>query len=101
MIWVLIPISATGAIVAPAMQGVLSNRASDDQQGELQGVLASISSLSMIISPILMTQTFFWFTNDSATWVLPGAPFLLAALLMLGALAIFLATRDTPKTQSA
>lgn len=89
MIWVLIPISAVGAIVAPAMQGVMSRTASDDQQGELQGVLASISSLSMILSPVMMTQAFFWFTREGAGLWLPGAPFLLAAVLMAGALAIF------------
>lgn len=89
MIWVLIPISAMGAIVAPAMQGIMSRAAGADQQGELQGVLASISSLSMILSPIIMTQAFFWFTRDEAPVRLPGAPFLVAAVLMAGALAIF------------
>ncbi|MEX3015879.1 TCR/Tet family MFS transporter [Gymnodinialimonas hymeniacidonis] len=93
MIWVLIPISACGALVAPAMQGVMSRAAGADQQGELQGVLASISSLSMILSPVMMTQAFFWFTRDGADPYLPGAPFLLAAILMAGAFAIFAATR--------
>ncbi|MBY4891480.1 TCR/Tet family MFS transporter [Rhodobacteraceae bacterium N5(2021)] len=89
MIWVLIPISAMGAVVAPAMQGVMSQAAGADQQGELQGVLASISSLSMILSPLIMTQAFFWFTREGATLWLPGAPFLLAAVLMGAAFAIF------------
>ncbi len=93
MIWVLIPISACGALVAPAMQGVMSRAAGADQQGELQGVLSSISSLSMILSPVMMTQAFFWFTRDGADPFLPGAPFLLAAILMAGAFAIFAATR--------
>lgn len=91
MIWVLIPISAMGAIVAPAMQGVMSQAARADQQGELQGVLASISSLSMILSPLVMTQAFFWFTREGATLQLPGAPFLVAAVLMGTAFAIFAA----------
>jgi DHA1 family tetracycline resistance protein-like MFS transporter len=64
MIWVMIPISAVGAIVAPAMQGVMSRAAGADQQGELQGVLASISALSMVLSPLMMTQAFFWATRD-------------------------------------
>jgi DHA1 family tetracycline resistance protein-like MFS transporter len=93
MIWVLIPISACGALVAPAMQGVMSRAAGADQQGELQGVLSSISSLSMILSPVMMTQAFFWFTRDGADPFLPGAPFLLAAILMAGAFAIFATTR--------
>jgi DHA1 family tetracycline resistance protein-like MFS transporter len=92
MIWVMIPISAVGAIVAPAMQGVMSRAAGADQQGELQGVLASISALSMILSPLMMTQAFFWATREGGPVWFPGAPFLLAALLMGGALAIFLGT---------
>lgn len=103
MIWVLIPISAVGAIVAPAMQSVMSQSAGPDQQGELQGVLASISSLSMILSPLLMTQAFFWFTREGATLVLPGAPFLVAAVLMALAFAIFAsqhgATSDQTETR--
>lgn len=93
MIWVLIPISAVGAIVAPAMQGVMSRAAGERQQGELQGVLGSISALSMILSPLMMTQAFFWFTREEAALRLPGAPFLLGAVLMAGALAIYMGTR--------
>ncbi|MBF9048228.1 MFS transporter [Rhodobacterales bacterium LSUCC0031] len=95
MIWVLIPISAVGAIVAPAMQGVMSRAAGADQQGELQGVLSSISALSMILSPLMMTQAFFWFTREGADPRLPGAPFLLGAVLMGAALLIFLRTRTS------
>lgn len=103
MVWLLIPISATGAVVAPAMQSVMSQSADPDQQGELQGVLASISSLSMILSPLVMTQAFFWFTRDGAALFLPGAPFLVAAVLMLGAFAIFATTRgpEPEATQDA
>jgi DHA1 family tetracycline resistance protein-like MFS transporter len=96
MIWVLIPISAVGAIVAPAMQGVMSRAAGEDAQGELQGVLSSISALSMILSPLMMTQAFFWFTREGGAVWLPGAPFLLGGLLMGTALAIYVATRGRP-----
>lgn len=93
MVWVMIPISAMGAIVAPAMQGVMSRAAGADQQGELQGVLASISALSMILSPLLMTQAFFWATRDGGAVWFPGAPFMLSACLMAGAFAIFMLSR--------
>ncbi|MFW5641408.1 MAG: MFS transporter [Roseicyclus sp.] len=102
MVWVLIPISALGAIVAPAMQGVMSRAASGDQQGELQGVLASISALSMILSPLVMTQAFFWATRDGGPVWFPGAPFLVSACLMGGALAVFvLAHRARPVAMPA
>lgn len=92
MIWVLIPFSALGAIVAPAMQSVMSRAAGPDQQGELQGVLSSISALSMIVSPVVMTQAFFWFTREGADPFLPGAPFFVSSLLMIAAFAIFALT---------
>lgn len=101
MIWVLIPISAMGAVVAPAMQGVMSRAAGPDQQGELQGVLASISSLSMILSPLIMTQAFFWFTRDEAVMRLPGAPFLVAAVLMAVAFAVFAGVRGAQAKPAA
>lgn len=91
MIWVMVPISAMGAIVAPAMQGVMSRAAGADQQGELQGVLASISALSMILSPLLMTQAFFWATREGGPVWFPGAPFILSAVLMGAAFMIFTA----------
>jgi DHA1 family tetracycline resistance protein-like MFS transporter len=89
MIWIMVPISAVGAIVAPAMQGVMSRAAGANQQGELQGVLASISAMSMILSPLMMTQAFFWATREGGAIWMPGAPFLVAALLMGLALMLF------------
>ncbi|MDG3042849.1 TCR/Tet family MFS transporter [Roseicyclus marinus] len=101
MIWILIPISAMGAIVAPAMQGVMSRAAGPDAQGELQGVLSSISALSMILSPLIMTQAFFWFTRPEGAIILPGAPFLIAAVLMAGAFFLYVSTRATPTPVTA
>jgi len=96
MIWILIPISAVGAIVAPAMQGVMSRAAGADQQGELQGVLSSLSALSMILSPLIMTQAFFWFTREGAAIWMPGAPFLVGGVLMALAFTIYVMTQRAP-----
>ncbi len=92
--WLLIltPLAAFGAVVAPALQSVMSTRADDDQQGELQGVLSSINSIGMIITPIVMTQVFFYFTQAEGGWFLPGAPFLLAMGLMLTAWVVYAST---------
>jgi len=46
----------------------------------------------MIISPLVMTQAFFWFTRDGASLFLPGAPFLVATVLMGASLVIFTVT---------
>ncbi len=56
-------------------------------QGELQGALTSVSSLAMILSPIVMTATFARYAGQDASPYLPGAPFLLAmGLTVLGLL---------------
>ena len=86
------PITALGAVVTPALQGILSKATSDDSQGELQGVLASIGSIALVGSPLVMTATFSAFTANDTGIFLPGAPFLLAAVLSCVCLAILLTT---------
>jgi len=70
-----------GALVMPTTNAFMSHRVAEDAQGELQGAVACLYSLSSIIGPPLMTQTFGRFSAPSASVYLPGAAFLLAALL--------------------
>ncbi|WP_370227402.1 TCR/Tet family MFS transporter [Cognatishimia sp.] len=95
------PIAALASIGLPALQGIMSRTVPDDAQGELQGVLTSVASIGMVISPLVMNQTFAFFTRDSAPVYLPGAPFILAAVLMVVAIAIFTSRRGTQATQKA
>ncbi|WP_299045918.1 TCR/Tet family MFS transporter [uncultured Tateyamaria sp.] len=89
--WLLIltPLAALPAVITPALQGIMSKAVGDDEQGELQGALVSISALAMILSPLLMTSTFYTFTKPETSVYLPGAPFLLAAVLIAIALMVF------------
>jgi DHA1 family tetracycline resistance protein-like MFS transporter len=57
-------------------------------QGELQGAMSSLTALATIISPLVMTQVFSFFTNDTAPVYLPSAPFLLSAIAVVVAIAI-------------
>ncbi|MDF1804081.1 TCR/Tet family MFS transporter [Thalassovita sp.] len=93
VVLLLIPVSALGAIGLPALQGILSRIAPDNAQGELQGVLSSIASVAMIFGPLLMTQVFALFTGSAAPFHLPGAPFVLAAGLMMLGLLVFASQR--------
>lgn len=86
----LTPISALGSICGPALQGIMSRTADDNQQGELQGTLTSIRAVATICAPLIVTQTFFYFTSEHAPFYAPGAPFLLSALLVAGCIGIFL-----------
>ena len=86
----LTPLSALGSIAQPALQGIMSRTAADDQQGELQGALSSIKAIATILSPMLVGQTFWYFTNDNAPVFAPGAPFLMSGMIMAGCIGIFL-----------
>ncbi len=86
----LIPITALGAVVTPALQAMMSKATPDSQQGELQGVLTALHALSMIIAPLVMTSVFAKFISHDAWFYLPGAPFLLAMVLMMAGFMLFL-----------
>lgn len=89
LLLILIPLSALGAVGLPALQGIMSRRVSDDSQGELQGVLTSVGSLAAILAPLIMTRSFAYFTSPEAPVYAPGAPFLIAAVLMAISVLIF------------
>jgi len=88
-------VAAFGAIAGPALQGIMSRTAQDNQQGELQGILTSINAIAVIIAPLIMTQTFFFFTRENAPIYSPGAPFLLSAVLTVVCIGLFLMARPT------
>ena len=72
-----------GGIAGPALQGLISNQVPPTEQGELQGALTSLISLTSIIGPLVMTNLFAYTTAKDSLFFLPGAPFFLAALLIL------------------
>lgn len=86
LIYLILPIVSLGAIATPALTGLMSNRIADDSQGELQGAMTSITAITLVISPVLMTQLFGYFASPAAPVYFPGAPFLAAALMSLAAL---------------
>ncbi|WP_312923772.1 TCR/Tet family MFS transporter [Empedobacter brevis] len=81
MFILLIPYSL-GGICGPSLQSLISKSILPDQQGELQGALTSLVSVTSIIGPLIMTNLFYYFTHESAPFEFSGAPFLLAAILM-------------------
>jgi DHA1 family tetracycline resistance protein-like MFS transporter len=71
-----------GGIAGPALQGIMSNQVPANEQGELQGTLTGLMSLTAIFGPLLMTHLFAAFTGKQAYFEFPGAPFLLGAVLL-------------------
>lgn len=72
-----------GGIAGPAMQAIISGQVPANEQGEIQGTLSSLMSASAIVGPPVMSSTFYFFTHKDAPVLLPGAPFILASIIML------------------
>lgn len=84
-----------GATVSPITNALMSHRVTADAQGELQGAVASLYSLSSIIGPPLMAQLFGRFSAPDAPIHMPGAAFFAAAILAMGSFVIYWAvTRE-------
>jgi DHA1 family tetracycline resistance protein-like MFS transporter len=99
--WMIFPalaIGSLGGIANPAMQSVMSKQAGPQSQGELQGAMASITSIAAVVSPLFMTQLFSRFSATGAPVYLPGAPYLVsAALVFLCVLICARATKAHPR----
>ncbi|MGF6849109.1 DHA1 family tetracycline resistance protein-like MFS transporter [Chitinophaga sp. W3I9] len=72
-----------GGICGPSLQSVISGHVPANQQGELQGALTSLMSLTTIIGPLIMNSTFAYFTSSKAPFHLPGVHFLIGAVCIL------------------
>jgi DHA1 family tetracycline resistance protein-like MFS transporter len=89
------------ALSYPSMNAIASQQAPPDAQGELQGAIACLYSLSAILGPPLMTQIFRYFSAATAPVRFPGAPFIAAAALTLGSATLLLrALRHAPPVPS-
>lgn len=93
-----VPIAALGSVGVPALKSIMSAQVPADAQGELQGVLAAIGALSMVISPLLFGAGFAAFTHAGTPLYFAGAPFAIAIVLALTAAGLFAAAskRITP-----
>lgn len=87
-------------IADPAMRSIASAKVPPNAQGELQGAITSLSSLTTIIGPAIFTQLFGAFTGEGAKIEFAGAPYLMAAVFVAIAIAVFL-SRISRKTAIA
>jgi DHA1 family tetracycline resistance protein-like MFS transporter len=91
-----IPVMALWGIAGAALLGLMSRHVGADEQGQLQGANASLMGIANLIGPGLFTQSFALAIGAGSAWHFPGAPFVIAALLLLIAAAIaWQATRPT------
>jgi DHA1 family tetracycline resistance protein-like MFS transporter len=91
--WLGIPLLALWGFASAATLGLMSRLVSPGEQGQLQGANSSLMGVANLFGPAIFTQTFALFIRPGTDWHLPGAPFLLAALLLF--VALVLAWRTT------
>ena len=72
-----------GGIAGPALQSIISGHVKPNEQGELQGALTSLMSVTSIVGPPLMTNSFAYFTGPNKPFYFPGVSFLIGAVFML------------------
>jgi len=102
--WIIFAITIVGGLQAlsyPALNALMSRAMPPDEQGELQGGVASLSSLATIVGPFVLTQTFAYFAAPGAPVYFPGAAFVLSATLMLVAAGVLLTQRGRAMTPVA
>ena len=90
-----------GRYIWPGVQAWATNKVAKNEQGELQGALSIVNSLSVIVGPLLFSYVFYHFTEDkSSSYYFPGAPYILAALLMMIAVILVIRTFKKPIRKS-
>ena len=77
-----VPVVALWGLASPAAQGLMTRHIGPNEQGALQGAAGSIMGIATMIGPALFAGTFAYFIGAGARWHLPGAAFMLAALLL-------------------
>ncbi len=97
MILTIVAIGSLGSFGGPALQGLISRNVPPNEQGSVQGALASLGSVAGFIAPLIATSLFGYFISDRAPVKLPGAPFFLSAGLLITAMLLAVRSfRSTP-----
>lgn len=95
--WMMYAILIPGALAGignPAIQSLISKDVPPQEQGELQGTLVSLSSLTAIIGPLLYTGVFSRFTAEDAPIYFPGVAYFLASLFCVISGVLFVSLRS-------
>ncbi len=97
MVYAVILLTTIENVADPALRSIASAKVPPSAQGELQGAMTSMTSLTTIIGPAIFTQLFSRFTGEGAIVEFAGAPYLMAAIFMAFAAIMFVAriSRDT------
>lgn len=95
MLYVFLIPYALGGVAGPTVQGIISNQVSQKEQGNLQGAITSLVSITAILGQLLFAPVFYYFIKPDQSFYFPGAPYAVASIILL--VAFILATRAIQK----
>jgi DHA1 family tetracycline resistance protein-like MFS transporter len=72
-----------GGIAGPALQSIMSSQVPPNEQGELQGSLTSLISITSVLGPLSMNGLFYYFSEPNPIHHFPGAAMVAGAVLMI------------------
>ncbi|HEX3810765.1 MAG TPA: TCR/Tet family MFS transporter [Rhizomicrobium sp.] len=100
MMYAWIAVWSLMGLAMPSINGIMSRQVAANEQGELQGALASLGGLTAVVAPVLLTNVFSYFTGAKAPFYFPGAAFLVAGLLLALAALMFARIRHDAHTHA-
>ncbi|WP_149273836.1 TCR/Tet family MFS transporter [Pareuzebyella sediminis] len=76
---------ALGGVAGPTIQGVISNEVSEKEQGNLQGAITGLLSVTSILGQLVFSPVFYFFIRPHGVVYFPGAPYVLASIFLMTA----------------
>jgi MFS transporter, DHA1 family, tetracycline resistance protein len=83
MLFAFMGIYAVGGLAGPSLQSIITGQVPANEQGELQGGLTSLVSVTAFIGPLIMSGLFSYFTSSAAPFYFPGAPYIMGAVFIV------------------
>lgn len=97
MMYAVMVLTCLSGLGGPALQSLISREVPSHEQGELQGSLISLASITAIIGPLFYTDVFARFTKENAIWYFPGMAYFAASIVSCLALVIFFKAGKKPE----
>lgn len=101
MVYVVIAATCLEALADPPLRSIAAAKVPPSAQGELQGAMTSIFSITAIITPLLYTEIFAWFTGPDAPVIFSGASYVVAGIFLVLSLVALLAKVRRPMAKEA
>ncbi len=86
--WIGVPVAGLWGLANPPMQGLMTRRVGSSEQGQLQGALSSLRGIAFMLGPVIFSTIFASAIGRLRDWHLPGAPYLLAALMLFASMVL-------------